>query len=143
MVNHFAGQAAAIDAVAAFFADGQGAVAFPGNPHALMETFDAKGFAVFEVALAVTGDHFVQRQRVAVAVDVHQVALEALAAFMESDDQRIMAVLQHPQGAGDFQRRGEDLGWLRGIFRIKGVEHGSSISRQNTTTRKNRHFASM
>ena len=108
-----------------------------------METFDTEGFAILKIAFTVAGNHFVQYQRLAVPVDVHQVALEALATFVESDDQRVMAFLQHPQRAGDFQRRGEHLGWLRCIFRIKGVEHGSSISRQNTTTRKNRHFASM
>ncbi|MNV01735.1 hypothetical protein D3C71_919530 [compost metagenome] len=83
-----------------------------------METFDPERFAGQQVAFAVTGNHFVEGDRVAVTVYVHQIALEALAAFVERDDQRVMAFLQLAKVAGDFQGRAEHLGWLRRIIRI-------------------------
>ena len=95
----------------------QRAIAFPGNAHAVMKAFNLKRLAGQQEAFAVAGNHFVKGDHVAVAVDFDQVALEALAAFVEGDDQRVVAFLQRPQVAGDFQGRGEHLGWLRGIFR--------------------------
>ena len=81
-----------------------------------MEAFDPEGFARHQVALAITGDHFVQGDHVAFTVQVHQIALEALAALVERDDQRVMAFEQLAQIAGDFQGRGEHLGGLRSII---------------------------
>ncbi|MNF69645.1 hypothetical protein D3C84_515330 [compost metagenome] len=116
VVHHFIGQGAAIAAAATGFVDVQLAVAFPGNAYAFVEAFDPERLARQQVALAITGNHFVQGNHVAVTVQVHQIALEALAALVERDDQRVMAFEQLAQVAGDFQGRGEHLGWLRSII---------------------------
>lgn len=52
-----------------------------------MEGFDAKRLAVLQETFAGVGDEFVQRDHPAVAVDVHQEALEALVAIGKGDQQ--------------------------------------------------------
>ncbi|MNF83711.1 hypothetical protein D3C84_660400 [compost metagenome] len=118
VINHFIGQAAAVATRTTGFIDGQRAVAFPRNAYTVVEAFDLVRFAGQQVPLAITGDHFVQGHHVAFAVEVHQVALETLASFVERDNQRVMTFLQLAQVAGDFQGCAEHLGWLRSIFRV-------------------------
>ena len=120
VVHHFAGQSAAVAAVVAAVINGQCRGAFPGNAHTIMETFNLERHTRFKKTLTVTGDHFVQSHAAALAIDIHHIALEALGAVLESNDQRVMALLQHPQVGGNFQRRGEHLWRLRSIL---GVEH--------------------
>ncbi|MNP12858.1 hypothetical protein D3C76_1051110 [compost metagenome] len=121
MVGDLGRQGAAVAAMAVGFDDAQRGVALPGNAHAIMKAFNAKRFAILQVAFAVARDHFIKGQAVAFAVDFDHIALEALAAFVEGDDQRVMALLQRPQVGGDFQRSGEHLWWLRSFCFI---EHG-------------------
>lgn len=118
MINHLIGQCATVAAAIAGVVDGQRAIAFPGDAYAVVETFDLERFTGQQKTFAIARNHFVQGDHVAVTVDVHQITLEALAALMERDDQRVMAVLQLTQIAGDFQGRSEHLGWLRSIFRV-------------------------
>ncbi len=92
MVYHFARQGAVITAVAIFFFDGQLSVAFPGNAYTIMKTFNTKRLASFKKTLPIAGDHFVKGEQIALAVDFNQITLEALTAFMEGDDQRVMAL---------------------------------------------------
>ncbi|MNE78065.1 hypothetical protein D3C80_1744330 [compost metagenome] len=118
MVHHLIGQRATVTATTRGFVDGQRAVAFPGNTYAFVKAFDAERFACQQEALAIAGDHFVQREHVVLAIHFDQIALETLAAFMERNDQGIVALLQHSQMTGDFQRGREHLWWLRSIFRV-------------------------
>ncbi|MCY1427238.1 hypothetical protein D9M71_430750 [compost metagenome] len=57
-----------------------------------MKAFNAKRFGILQVAFAVARDHFIKGQAVAFAVDFNDIALKALAAFVEGDDQRVMAL---------------------------------------------------
>ena len=76
------------------FAELHRALAFPGDTHAFVEGFDAKRLAVLQETFAGVGDEFVQRDHPAVAVDVHQEALEALVAIGKGDQQGVAAILQ-------------------------------------------------
>ena len=120
VVHHFVGHRAAITAVLMTVINGQRRGALPGDTHAIMEALNLERHPRFKKALTVTGDHFVQGHGVALAINIHHIALEALGAVLESNDQRVMALLQHPQVGGNFQRRGEHLWRLRSIL---GVEH--------------------
>ncbi|MCY1429172.1 hypothetical protein D9M71_450780 [compost metagenome] len=121
VVGHCGRQCAAVAAMAVNFADAQRGIALPGDTHTIMKALDPERLAVLQVALTVARDHFIKRQAIAFAVDLDHIALEALAAFVEGDDQRVMALLQRPQVGGDFQRSGEHLWWLRSFCFI---EHG-------------------
>src|SRR5213079_1777438 len=90
---------------------------FPGDAYTVMETFDPECFTVGQEAFTVTRDHLIECDLVAVTVDIDDIALETLAAFMKGDDQGIMAFHQQPQVGGDFQRRSKYLRGLRNIFR--------------------------
>ena len=57
-----------------------------------MKPFNTKRLASFKKALSIAGDHFVKGEHIALAVYFNQIALEALTAFMEGDDQRVMAL---------------------------------------------------
>ncbi|MNV98465.1 hypothetical protein D3C71_1937210 [compost metagenome] len=96
-----------------------------------METFDTEVLAVLDEFLAVTGDHLIQCEGVAFAVHVYHIALEALAAVVEGDDQGVVAFLQLPQVGRNLQGGAQHLGWLRGIGFI---EHSLSFSRQKRHT---------
>ena len=93
MVDHFFGQRAVIATVRAAVVDAQRGVAFPGNAHAVVETFDPKRNARRQKTLAVPWDHFVQGHELVVTVYVHHVALKTLGTVVEGDDQRVMALL--------------------------------------------------
>ena len=110
VVQHFARQGRAVATVALGVVDGQTGAAFPGNSYALMEAFNPKRYALLKKTFAVAGDHFVQGHAIACAIHFDHIALKALAAVLEGNDQRVMALLQQAQAGGHFQRCGEHLG---------------------------------
>ncbi len=131
VVGHLLRHGAAVAAVAVDFADLQRVVAFPGDAHAVVEALNAEVLAVFDEFFTVARDHLVQRQGVAFTVHVHHVALEALAAVMEGDDQGVVAFLQLPQVGRNLQ------GGVQHLWRLRGfgfIEHGLSFSRQKRHT---------
>ncbi|MNL65282.1 hypothetical protein D3C87_1895930 [compost metagenome] len=93
MVGHLVGQGAPVAAVAFELADSGWLDGFPGDAHTFAKTFDAKGFAALQEALAIVRDHFVQGEQAALAIHFDQVTLEALVAVMKGDDQRIVVLL--------------------------------------------------
>ncbi|MNY17667.1 hypothetical protein D3C86_1509950 [compost metagenome] len=104
--------------------------ALPGHAHTFMEGFDAKRFAILQIAFGIVGDHLIENQAILVAIDFDQVALKTLAAFVEGDNQRVMVLLQLAQIGHDFHGGFENLRWLRAIILDKGVGHGPELSRQ-------------
>lgn len=102
VVEHFGGKGGPVAGDAVVFAELHRALAFPGDTHAFVEGFDAKRLAVLQETFAGVGDEFVQRDHPAVAVDVHQEALEALVAIGKGDQQGVAAILQQAQVGLDF-----------------------------------------
>ncbi|MNF90226.1 hypothetical protein D3C84_727830 [compost metagenome] len=92
VIDDLIGQGATVATAAVGFVDGQQAIAFPCDAHAFMKSFDLERFAGQQEAFAISGNHFVQGNHVAFTIQVHQITLEALAALVERDDQRVMAV---------------------------------------------------
>jgi len=91
VVDHFGRHFANIKAVTVGFLDVQRTVAFPGNAYAFMEAFDLERLAGQQKAFAVTRNHFIQGDGGGFPVNLDQVTLEALAALVKGDDQRIVA----------------------------------------------------
>ena len=81
-----------ITAVTVFVVNGQLSGAFPGNAYAIMKTFNAKRLASFKKTLTVTRDHFIKGEGGGIAIYVNQITLKALTAFVEGDDQGVMAL---------------------------------------------------
>ncbi|MNN31818.1 hypothetical protein D3C81_1455200 [compost metagenome] len=137
MVGHLVGQGAPVAAVALELADRGRLQGFPGDAHAVAKALDAEGFAVLQEALAVVRDDFVQGDQAAVAIHFHQVALEALVAVMEGDDQRIVVLLQQTKIGQDLDRCLEHLGRLRAVLFVEWVGHGPGLSKRKAVCTKN------
>ena len=112
------------------FGDLYGLQALPGDADAVMEGFDTEWLSILQEALTIAGNHLIEDQAVFLAVDLNQVALKMLTAFMEGDEQRIVILLQLAKVGSDFHRRFERLGWLRAIVLEKGIGHGPELSKQ-------------
>lgn len=123
VVEHFGGKGGPVAGDAVVFAELHRALAFPGDTHAFVEGFDAKRLAVLQETFAGVGDEFVQRDHPAVAVDVHQEALEALVAIGKGDQQGVAAILQQAQVGLDFHGGLEHLRGLRPRFFDERVGH--------------------
>ncbi|MCY1402871.1 hypothetical protein D9M71_180320 [compost metagenome] len=124
VVDHGVGKVATVAAPAPGVIDKQIPVRLPGDPHTIVETLDTERFTFFQKTFTIARDHFVQGNGLRITIQVNQIGLKALAAFMKSDDQRIAALVQHPQVRGDLHGCAEHFWRLRCFFRELGIRHG-------------------
>ena len=111
------GNTAVVATSAVEVANRQRLTRLPGNSHARKKALKAETLTFFQITFAIARDHFVQGNRLGIAVYADQEGLKALAALMKGDDQRIAALVQHPQVRGDLHRRAEHFRRLRSFFR--------------------------
>src|SRR5690606_3887027 len=127
VVGDLFGDARPVAACPFQFTDANLLLAFPGDAYPFVTGLDAKGFAVLQVTFAIVRLQLVEGQQASLAVDFDQVALEALAALMEADHQRIMVLLQQAQVGEDLLRCAQHLGWLGAFILLEGIGHGPQL----------------
>lgn len=132
VIGHFSGQEAPVAAISLELADRGRLPGFPGDAHALVETFHTEGLAVLQETFAVVRDHFVQGDQAAITVHFYQIALESLVAVVEGDDQGIVVLLQQTKIGQDFDRCLEHFGGLWAVIFVEWIGHGPGLSERKS-----------